>query len=324
MSISKAGLQVAISEDEFVIKYEITRTLQEIKRNRWKRIALQFPDDMLLDSVKVFQLLSRGLQQERKMGRLDFDHGERRDGRMAAERGLVKETEDLSMQSTLQEKLTILADTSYGACCVDEIAAEHVDAEVVIHYGRSCLSPTTRLPVVHVFTKNFLDLDKVVKSFKSLSFDLNAKIIVTADITYADHIESLARNLRDEGFNVFAATIQHNPSSPIPNRVVPSEVISSPHGLSEWQVFHISEPPTSLLLTLASRVANFYIYPTIESDVGAVKPVQASTALLLRRTVRIDHLSDYDRDMGHTCQYFVRQGLSVYGRSRARPDLQSR
>jgi diphthamide biosynthesis protein 2 len=46
--------------------------------------------------------------------------------------------------SILQKKtgssIFILADTSYGACCVDEVAAEHVDADLIVHYGRSCMS----------------------------------------------------------------------------------------------------------------------------------------------------------------------------------------
>jgi diphthamide biosynthesis protein 2 len=47
----------------------------------------------------------------------------------------------------VEERLYILADSSYGTYCVDEVAAEHVDADVV-HYGRSCQSPPSRLPVV--------------------------------------------------------------------------------------------------------------------------------------------------------------------------------
>ncbi len=48
----------------------------------------------------------------------------------------------------------ILADTSYGGCCVDEVAAKHVDADLVVHYGHACLSATARLPVIYVFTSN--------------------------------------------------------------------------------------------------------------------------------------------------------------------------
>jgi diphthamide biosynthesis enzyme Dph1/Dph2-like protein len=27
------------------------------------------------------------------------------------------------------------------SCCVDEVAAEHIKADALIHYGRACLSP---------------------------------------------------------------------------------------------------------------------------------------------------------------------------------------
>ena len=27
-----------------------------------------------------------------------------------------------------------------GSCCVDEVAAQHVDADAVVHYGRACMS----------------------------------------------------------------------------------------------------------------------------------------------------------------------------------------
>ena len=35
---------------------------------------------------------------------------------------------------------------------VDEVAAEHIGADSVIHFGRSCLTPTQRLPVLNIFT----------------------------------------------------------------------------------------------------------------------------------------------------------------------------
>jgi diphthamide biosynthesis protein 2 len=38
--------------------------------------------------------------------------------------------------------VSILGDTSYGECCVDEVAAEHIEADAVIHFGNACLTPT--------------------------------------------------------------------------------------------------------------------------------------------------------------------------------------
>lgn len=38
-------------------------------------------------------------------------------------------------------RLFIMADTTYGSCCVDEVGAAHANADCVIHYGHTCLSP---------------------------------------------------------------------------------------------------------------------------------------------------------------------------------------
>lgn len=35
----------------------------------------------------------------------------------------------------------VMADTTFGSCCVDEVGALHIDADCVIHYGQTCLSP---------------------------------------------------------------------------------------------------------------------------------------------------------------------------------------
>lgn len=39
-------------------------------------------------------------------------------------------------------KLFVMADTTYGNCCVDEVGAAHANADCVIHYGHACLSPS--------------------------------------------------------------------------------------------------------------------------------------------------------------------------------------
>lgn len=81
--------------------YEIDRTVQRIQEGGYTKIALQFPDEYLADAASVARIL---------------------------------------VEKTGQE-IFVLADTSYGSCCVDEVAAEHVSADLIIHYGRSCLSP---------------------------------------------------------------------------------------------------------------------------------------------------------------------------------------
>ena len=58
----------------------------------------------------------------------------------------------------------ILGDTTYGSCCVDQVAADHLSSDVVVHYGRSCLSPNTRIPVINVFGKMPIDVDVASRS----------------------------------------------------------------------------------------------------------------------------------------------------------------
>ncbi|KAL2808045.1 hypothetical protein BJX63DRAFT_424922 [Aspergillus granulosus] len=278
-----------LSEEELAITYDIERTLKEIRQARYKRIALQFPDEMLPDAPRVFQLLSRGLEARDIVEGSASAHKDVITGDATAENNLADSVSRLDVQDAeVAPKLYILADTSYGTCCVDEVAAEHVDADVVVHYGRSCLSPTARLPVIYVFTRKPLPLDPLVKAFKETYSDPSTKVILAADVTYSDHVAEVYSRLVEEGYsNLFATELVHDPSSVIPNRTVPDSVKEAPESLSDWQLFHVSEPPTALLLTLASRVAAIHIYPT-DGPVGAdVKPLPASTSALLRRRYAI-------------------------------------
>jgi diphthamide biosynthesis protein 2 len=266
-----------LSDDQIYTRYEISRTITEIKQHRWRRVALQFPDQMLPHSARVYQFLARGLVSNQHVDDSLAQHGV-----TPPESDLSQ----LSIQDTKPVKLTILGDTSYGSCCVDEIAAEHVNADAVVHYGRSCLSPTARLPVLHIFTKMELEYDAVVNCFRNHFPELDTKVILTADVPYALHVQPLAHLLESAGYTaIFAASIIHDPSSSIPNRTIPYSITSDPSSLSEWHLFHISDPPTSLLLTLISRMSSIKIFPTISSASLTSSPtaIDAPTQMLLRR-----------------------------------------
>lgn len=88
-------------------QYEIEETIRFIRENQFHKVCLQFPDHLLSDAPKVVDELKR---------------------RMDAE-------------------FYVLGDTAYAPCCVDIVAAQHVEAHAIIHYGHACLSPTRDLPV---------------------------------------------------------------------------------------------------------------------------------------------------------------------------------
>ncbi|KAK3305691.1 putative diphthamide synthesis protein-domain-containing protein [Chaetomium strumarium] len=232
------------TDDELRDIYEIARTAREIRQGAWKRIALQFPDAMLRDAPRVLQALNAELEPLRRSADSPSD----------------------------PEKIYILADTSYSACCVDEIAAEHVDADVVVHYGRSCLSPTSRLPVICVFTHHNLERDETLAAFEKQYPDRDAKVVLMADVTYQNHIPSLASELQTRGYtNLLSTAVVRDPTGQIPNRkfvTLQGDDIpdTSAIDLKTYSIFHISTPPTALLLVLSSRVQALHIHPTTTSS----------------------------------------------------------
>jgi len=271
-----------LSDEQIHMTYEIQRTIDEIRAGRWKRIALQFPDQMLLDAPRVFQALAHGIKYARSQ--------------TSEAAGVQNETVDdltLTLKETglngqvrtvqdVEERLFILADTSYGACCVDEVAAEHADADVVVHYGRSCLSPTVRLPVIYCFTKPSLSIDAVREAFKTIYPNKDDEIILMADIPYCDYLPQLNNLLEEDGYsNLFVTSVIHNTASPLPNRTIPEKVAIDTSTLRNYKLFHLSEPPASLLLTLSSRVGSIQIYPT--TNTSTITPYEASSRLALRR-----------------------------------------
>ncbi len=251
------------SDDALHDLYEIARTAREVRQGGWKRIALQFPDHMLRDAPRVVQALKTELQSS------------------------PQPTTD---PSGPPERIYILADTSYSSCCVDEIAAEHVDADVVVHYGRSCLSPTSRLPVIYVFTHHNLDHEAALAAFEQQYPDKNTNVVLMADVTYQDHVPALAAELHTRGYtNLLSTAIIHDPTGTLPNRklVTPqaaADLPSPPPDLKSHAVFHISPPPTALLLALSSRVQSLHIHsPTTSS----YTPPTSTPRLLGRRYARL-------------------------------------
>ncbi|XP_029181638.2 2-(3-amino-3-carboxypropyl)histidine synthase subunit 2-like [Acropora millepora] len=136
--------------------YEISRCVDVINRRDFQKIALQFPDMLLVDSAAVASMLER-------------DTG---------------------------KKVFVLADTSYGSCCVDEVAAEHVEANLIIHYGRACLSQTRRLPVLYVFGKWPFDVQSCMERFQQMFPDPEVKVLVFCDVMYSHCMDELETSIQ--------------------------------------------------------------------------------------------------------------------------------
>ncbi|KAJ1822329.1 Diphthamide biosynthesis protein 2 [Coemansia sp. RSA 2599] len=159
----------SLSPAEIDTVYQIPQTAQVLRAGGYRQIALQFPDELLIDSTQVSCMLQAQL-------------------------------------SDMDVRLFILADTSFGSCCVDEVAAEHYSADIVVHYGRTCLSLTSRVPVFYVFGQDPVDLDDLVA--QCMQFVGNERVLVMYDVMYEYCAQDVGRRLRDAGVDdVVVSTI---------------------------------------------------------------------------------------------------------------------
>ncbi|KAJ3014090.1 Diphthamide biosynthesis protein 2 [Thoreauomyces humboldtii] len=150
-------------------EYDIEETVQYLTSGGFDRISLQFPDDRLGDAADVSAVL----------------------------------------REQTGKQIFVLADTTFGSCCIDEIAAEHALADVVVHYGRACLSPTSRLPVFYVFPHAPLDLSRTLEAFqKTFDEGLTQKVLIMSDVSYQNRLGDLLSALRSTGYtDVVASTV---------------------------------------------------------------------------------------------------------------------
>ncbi|MCO5557310.1 hypothetical protein L7F22_010871 [Adiantum nelumboides] len=141
--------------------YDIEETASYILRNGYTRVALQFPDQLLKASVAVSSALRNELRKQSR--------------------------------SNESIQLYVLADTTYGNCCADEIAAAHVQAECIIHYGHTCLSPMSKLPVWHVFGRGLIDIKDFVHQLVNYVHGHIKRVLVVFDLTYVHAIQNIEK-----------------------------------------------------------------------------------------------------------------------------------
>lgn len=163
VKITKREMNDAIEDDP----YEVEKCVKWIDACNLNKVCLQFPDNLLPDSVEVA----------------------------------------LRLENRINKKVYILGDTSCGSCCVDEIAAQHISADSIIHFGHACLNPTARLSVYHVLPKKQIDIVEVIDKFKSKFEDKSKRILFFYDVAYAHKIECIHKILNPIYKNVIFSSL---------------------------------------------------------------------------------------------------------------------
>ncbi|OCF39827.1 diphthamide biosynthesis protein 1 [Kwoniella heveanensis CBS 569] len=99
--------------------FEIHKTIHHIRRDGVKSVALQMPEGLMMYGCAIADIV------ETFTGALPM----------------------------------LLADVTYGACCIDDYTAKEMGAEMIVHYGHSCLIPVsqTTLKTLYVFVEIAID-----------------------------------------------------------------------------------------------------------------------------------------------------------------------
>ncbi|KAL3685429.1 hypothetical protein R1sor_003451 [Riccia sorocarpa] len=132
--------------------FEIPKSIWRLKQAKSKKVALQFPEGLLMYSLAICDILETFAEVE---------------------------------------ECFVLGDVTYGACCVDDFSATALGADFLIHYGHSCLVPIdmTLIPCLYVFVDIQIDVQHLVETVKK-NFDRSCKLAVAGTIQFSTAIHA--------------------------------------------------------------------------------------------------------------------------------------
>ncbi|KAH8605379.1 putative diphthamide synthesis protein [Trypanosoma vivax] len=111
--------------------FEIDKCIKRIKEKNASRVALQFPEGLLMFAAPIADIL----------------------------------------EETTGAEMVILGDVTYGACCVDDYSATALGCDFLIHYGHSCLisiKDCLLSSMMYVFVEIDIDVQHFVDTVRSL------------------------------------------------------------------------------------------------------------------------------------------------------------
>ncbi|OVA01632.1 Diphthamide synthesis [Macleaya cordata] len=163
-----SALNAAISLLPANYSFEVHKCIWRIQTTGAKRVALQFPEGLLMYSLVLSDIF-------KTFGKI--------------------------------EDCFVLGDVTYGACCVDDFSATALNADLLIHYGHSCLIPidSTKIPSLYVFVEIKIDVDRLIDTIK-LNMDstttTSKKLALAGTIQFSTAIRAAKSALENAGFEV--------------------------------------------------------------------------------------------------------------------------
>lgn len=145
--------------------FEIPKTIHRIRTLGAKRVALQFPEGLLLFATTISDIL----------------------------------TEFCDGIETL-----IMGDVTYGACCIDDYTARALGCDLLVHYAHSCLIPVdvTTIKTLYIFVDISIDTSHLIATLER-NFQAGKTTIATVGtIQFNATLHGLKPVLERAGFRV--------------------------------------------------------------------------------------------------------------------------
>lgn len=154
--------------------FEVPKTIHRLREAGANRVALQMPEGLLMYGSTLSDIIRR---------------------------------------HTAVTSTVLLADVTYGACCVDDLSATALSCDFLVHYGHSCLIPitTTRIPMLYVFVHISFDTTHLRATLQH-NFPADMRIALVATIQFVDTAHDIRDSLKNELPNLFVP--QKRPLSP--------------------------------------------------------------------------------------------------------------
>lgn len=149
--------------------FEIPKTIHRIRTLGAKRVALQFPEGLLIFATTISDILTQ------------FCPG----------------TETL-----------IMGDVTYGACCIDDYTARALGCDLLVHYAHSCLIPVdvTKIKTLYIFVDISIDTSHLIATLER-NFPPPKTIAMVGTIQFNATLHGLKPVLERAGYKVLIPQI---------------------------------------------------------------------------------------------------------------------
>lgn len=149
--------------------FEIPKTIHRIRTSNAKRVALQFPEGLLMFATTISDILTQ----------------------------FCTDTETL-----------IMGDVTYGACCIDDYTARALGCDLLVHYAHSCLIPVdvTKIKTLYIFVDISIDTSHLIATLER-NFAAPKTIATVGTIQFNATLHGLKPVLERAGYKVLIPQI---------------------------------------------------------------------------------------------------------------------